>query len=241
MAPEKAKDAEKLAKATLKIAKQNRKKVSLVVCPPAVHLPLLQKSVKALVRGGQLAATNTDIAQTGSISSGMLKSYGAAYCIAGHSESRFAGVTNEMVRGQVLNILSKGISPILCVGEEKRDTQGWYLSSVKEQLESVLRSVPKSSSKKIVIAYEPVWAIGKNAEREATAVECEEMVIFIRKVIADIFDEKTSMIPRILYGGSVDEKNAKTFLTDGKAQGLLVGRVSLDPKRFASLVEAISK
>ncbi len=240
MAPEKALDALSLAKKTLALARQY-KKITFVSCVPAIHLPSLSKQIKTTLHlGVQQVAASAEIAQTGLVSVGMAKSYGATYAIVGHSESRARGESDDMVRDIAVSLLQKKITPIVCVGERERDTHGWYLSTVKEQVEKVITAIPKAQLKSLVIAYEPIWAIGKNAAREATALECREMVIFIRKVIADAIGEKESQKVTILYGGSVNEINAASFITEGAAQGFLVGRVSLDSKRFGMLAKQIA-
>ncbi len=240
MAPEKSTEAITLAKKTLAIAR-TYKKIKIVSCVPAIHLPFIAKQIKTtLAFGGQSVASSPDIAQTGLTSAGMIKSYGAQYCIVGHSESRARGESDESVATQTQNLLQKKITPIVCVGEKERDAHGWYLSAVKDQVEKVVSAIQKSQLKQLVIAYEPIWAIGSKAVREATPIECREMVIFIRKVIADLVGEKESQKVTILYGGSVNEQNAASFITEGGAQGFLVGRVSLDARRFGLLAKNIA-
>lgn len=241
MAPNKDSEALTLAKKIAISAKTYKKSIQTVICAPYIHLPLLIKNIKTGISfGGQNVAFSEEVAQTGLINSAMLKSYGALYCIVGHSEVRGRGETDEQILASTTSLLQKNITPIVCVGEKERDSHGWYLSSVKEQVEKVFLGVPKNQIKKIVLAYEPVWAIGKNAAREATVAESREMIMFIRKVIADITDEKIAKNINILYGGSVNEENAPAFILEGGAQGLLVGRVSLDAKRFVSLMKALS-
>lgn len=240
MAPEKATEALTLAKKTQALAKQY-KKITFVSAVPAVHLAPLAKQVKTTLSfAGQSAAASPEIAQTGLVSPGMLKTYGATYCIVGHSESRARGESDDAVAEAVTALLQKGLTPVVCVGERERDDHGWYLSTVKDQVEKVVTQVPKGKLGRLVIAYEPIWAIGKDALREATPLECREMVIFIRKVIADIAGEKDAQKVVILYGGSVNETNAFSFLAEGTAQGFLVGRVSLDAKRFGALAKSIA-
>lgn len=241
MAPDTAVQAVALAKATNTIARTYKKSVAVIACIPHTHLAGVSKAVKALSLGAQSVAPVTTVASTGMISAAMVKAAGATYSLVGHSESRAYGDTNEIVKEQLNRLLEKKLVPILCVGEKERDAHGWYLSVIKDQLESALQDVPKATLKRTVIAYEPVWAIGVNATREATPVECREMVIFIHKIIADLYDEKTSKSIPVLYGGSVDESNAGTFVREGGADGLLVGRVSLEPKRFVKIAESISK
>ncbi|MDQ5931028.1 MAG: triosephosphate isomerase [Patescibacteria group bacterium] len=241
MAPEKSTEALVLAKKTLLIAKTYKKNIQTVICVPSIHVPILTKNIKStLFIGSQSVSSNTEIAQTGLVSAGMLKSYGATYCIVGHSESRLRGESDAEVLGSTNLILQKGLIPVICIGEKERDNHGWYLSAVKSQVETVVMGVPKAQLKKIVFAYEPIWAIGSNAAREATVAECREMIIFIRKVISDVTDIKTANSIKILYGGSVNEQNASSFVLEGGAEGLLVGRVSLDAKRFGQLAKVLS-
>ncbi len=241
MAPDTLKGAVDLAKKTSTIAKTHKKNLQVIIAVPFPHISLVTKNVKNLGIAAQNISSTINIASTGSVNAAMLKSYGVSYSIVGHSESRALGDTNEMTNEQIKRLLEKKITPILCIGEKSRDAQGWYLSAIKEQIEIALEGVLKASVKKMIIAYEPVWAIGKNASREATPHECFEMIIFIRKIISDIYDEKIAAHIPVLYGGSVDEDNANTFTTDGGADGLLVGRVSLDAKRFSKLAANISK
>lgn len=240
MAPGKASDALSLAKKTLLIARKY-KKIKIISCIPSIHIPFITKQIKTTLSfGAEGVASTAEIAQTGLISSGMLKSYGVQYCIVGHSESRARGETDDEVVAATGALLQKKIIPVVCVGERERDAHGWYLSTVKGQIEKVVSGLQKVQIKQLVIAYEPIWAIGSNAVREATASECLEMIIFIRKVIADMVGEKESQKVTILYGGSVSEQNAASFITDGGAQGFLVGRVSLDARRFGLLAKNIA-
>lgn len=240
MAPEKLAQALELAKKTALFARTYKKMVKVVVCPSFIHLaPVLKLAHVPLSVGAQSVSIETEIPNTGLVSVAQLKGVGVDYCIVGHSESRERGETNEIVQGQVVRLLEKKITPIVCIGERERDAQGWYLSVVKDQLDLLLSSVSKAAFKNIVIAYEPIWAIGKDAKREATPAECREMVIYIRKLIRDVHGEKFAAGITILYGGSVSEHNAKQFVVEGTVQGLLVGRVSLDAKRFGILAKSL--
>lgn len=238
MAPEKKEQAITLSK-KLNVLIKKYKSTDFVFCPPYIYLEGIKKQVKNLTLGAQKVSTSFEVANTSAISATMVKNIGAEYCIAGHSEVRAMGETDEMINQEILNLLEKKVKPIFCIGEIKRDTQGWYLSSIKDQIQKGLAGVTTAQLKNVVIAYEPVWAIGKNAEREATPVESMEMVIFIKKIIADLYDEKSSKNITILYGGSVNENNAKSFVTAGGANGLLIGRVSLDIKKFEILLKSI--
>ena len=241
MAPEKNTQAVDLIKKTTEVAKLYKKTLTTIICPPSVFVPLAAKTIKIpLLIGSQGVAGSVVVAQTGKVSASMLKDSGANYCIIGHSEMRARGDSNTDVKEQLSRLLEKKIIPIVCIGEKTRDAQGWYLSEIKEQLETAFADIAALQAKKIIIAYEPVWAIGASAARPASPAECREMMLFIRKFLSDKYDEKTAKAMVIVYGGSADEFNARSFVDEGGAQGFLVGRVSLEPKRFAALAKNIS-
>jgi len=236
MNPVTFKDAERLfssvAKSLLRI-----KKAGIVVCPPFVYLANLKKLSRKIELGAQDAFYEEAGAYTGEISSAMLYDLGARYVILGHSERRALGEGNMEVNRKVKRALNAGLVPIVCVGEKERDEKHNYLHFVKTQIETALAGVSKNFISKIIIAYEPVWAIGKNAMREATAEEFLEMSIFIQKTLSDKFGVGNVSKTRILYGGSVNPKNSADFLKTGEADGFLVGRDSLDAKKFVEIIK----
>ena len=226
------------------------KKTEIVICPPFLYLEKL-KSANWRTRKISLGAQDTfwgDVgAYTGEVSGEMLYNIGARYVIIGHSERRNplfgGGETNGMINKKVKGALGVGLSPILCVGESVRDEKHEYLNFVKTQIEECLNRVSKNFISKVIVAYEPVWAIGKGAY-PATPEEFREMNIFIKKILSDKFGIKAIENMRIIYGGSVDEKNAEGFIQEGKADGFLSGRASLDPKKFSKIIkicEALNK
>ncbi|MBP6866505.1 MAG: triose-phosphate isomerase [Candidatus Pacebacteria bacterium] len=220
-----------IQKSALKI-----KQTEVVICAPFVYLEKLKKISRKVKLGAQNAYPGDTGAITGEVSVSMLSGLAAKYVILGHSERRALGESNADVNKKIKSILSKDITPILCVGERDRDPEHSYLGFVKTQVEECLDGVSKNILNKVVIAYEPIWAIGKNAERPATPAEYLEMSIFIRKVLNDKFGAKSIDGMRIIYGGSTNPENALSFLIDGKADGFLVGRDSLDPVKFASII-----
>lgn len=240
MAPETPAQAKILTKAIAPIVRANKKNLDFIICPPTIHLSTVAITSKALTFGGQDVSFEIKPSSTGQISSAMLASYGARYCIVGHSECRQRGDSNEIVKLKIDRLMEKKIQPILCVGEKSRDLQGWYLGEIKDQIESAFFEIPKIMVKKFIIAYEPIWAIGEGAKREATPLECLEMVIYIRKLLTDLYDEKTARAIPVLYGGSVNEINASLFMNESDIAGLLVGRASLVPKQFEAIAKSIS-
>ena len=232
--PVSLKGAEKLFISSAKLISKI-KKTEVVACPPFLYLNKLKKHSKKLGLGVQNISTEESGAYTGEISSEMVYDLGGRYAILGHSERRAMGENNEDVNKKIKRALSSGLIPIICIGEKNRDENHEYLNFIKEQLEVAFKNISKDSLAKIIIAYEPVWAIGKNAVREATPEEFLETKIFIKKVLSSIFSVKTEM-PRIIYGGSVHAKNSLFFLKEGQSDGFLVGRDSLDAKKFNEII-----
>ena len=167
-------------------------------------------------------------AYTGETSVDMLAAVGVKYCIVGHSERRqYFAETNEIVNKKAKKLLEKDVSPIVCVGEtlEERESSKMF-DVVKEQVEKSLDGIDKDMiAKKVVIAYEPIWAIGTG--KTASAQQANEMCKYIRKVVSDMYDEKTAELVRIQYGGSVKPNNAKEILNMSDIDGALVGGASL--------------
>ena len=212
------------------------KKTEVVLCPPFIYLTELKKLAKKIKLGAQNAFYEESGAYTGEVSAEMLDSLEVKYVILGHSERRAMGETNEDINKKIKSAFVAHLIPILCIGEKTRDENHEYLNFIKNQMEECLKGISGTLISKIIIAYEPIWAIGKNAVREATPAEFLEMKIFIKKVFKDIFKAKIK-IPRIIYGGSVDEKNKADFLESGEADGFLVGRASLDPDKFSKIIK----
>lgn len=246
MNPLTLKEAEKLFSGLVKNV-SDIKKTEIVVCPPFVYLEKIKSANsrnKKISFGAQDAFWGDAGAFTGEISAEMLYGVGARYVILGHSERRMLGETNSDINKKIKASLVAGVRPILCVGESVRDENHDYFNLIKTQLEESLSGVSKNSVAKMIIAYEPVWAISTTPDRrDATADDCREMVIFIRKVLFDKFGKDISLM-RIVYGGSVSEKSSEDFLKNGEVDGLLVGRASLDAKKFGTIVktcEVLSK
>ncbi len=238
MNPVSLKDAAVLFKGVA-LSTKDVKNAEIVICPP---FPFL--SVSKIVKGKKIKLGAQDVSEekegavTGQVSASMLASVGVSYVIIGHSERRKAGETNEMVSKKITQALKTKLIPIICVGESVRDTHGKYLGFIRQQLGECLSSVSKAQMKNIIIAYEPIWAISSNNGRQAVPEEFTEVRIFIRKVLSDIYDAKTAHATQILYGGSVGPDDAGGFLTEGQADGLLVGRNSLSVKKFTAVVAA---
>lgn len=241
MHPETPREAKALAQKIKALAVRNRQ-LLIVVCPPAVFLgPLTAGSSQTLKWGVQDVSLKRGAgAYTGEISASQDRYAGAGFAIIGHSERRTLGETNEIVNQKVKNALVARLKPIICVGETERDDGGKYLGPLHGQIKAALTGLKKIDLKNVIMAYEPVWAVGKEAKQADTPDDFLHHAIFIRKVVSDLFDQKTAMSLPVLYGGSVDGKNAAGFLTIGQADGLLVGRASLKPEEFKKIIHAAS-
>lgn len=172
----------------------------------------------------------------------MLKNLGCQYVILGHSERRrYLKETDEMVNKKLKAVLGIGLKPILCVGSKERNQKKEF-REIKNQLKKVLSGIKKPELKSLVITYEPVWAISTTkGGRIATPKESREGANFIRKILIKLFDKNFAKRPRIIYGGSVDSKNVKSFIYEARMDGVLVGAASLNSKEFVKLVKKISK
>lgn len=234
MNPQSQKEAEVLFRAIAK--NKNSKKIDVVICPPVLYIEKFKKISSKIVLGAQNVFYEKKGAFTGEISADMLSSIGAKYVIIGHSERRSLGETNQDVNRKIKASLSSGIIPIVCIGEIERDENHEYFNIIKNQIEECLDGVHKDMLSKIIIAYEPVWALSTTlGHKDATALDSFEMSIFIKKIISDKFKGKIVM-PRIIYGGSVDDKNCADFLTNGGVAGVLVGGASLNANKFLTII-----
>ncbi len=204
-------------------------KVDVVYCIPFVDLQtaiLSTKNTKIKI-GAQNAHFEDKGAFTGEISFDMLVDLGVTYCIIGHSERReYFNETDEAINKKLLKAFEKNIIPILCVGENlDLRNKGTYKEFIKNQLILDFKSIPEQNAKKVIIAYEPIWAIGTGLA--ATSAQAEEICAFIRNTIKELYNENVSEEIRIQYGGSVNGSNAKELFSMTNIDGALVGGASL--------------
>ncbi len=215
--------------------------VDVVVAPPFPFISEMER----LTPSQRITLAAQDVffertgAYTGEVSMSMLKSVGVSAVMAGHSERRARGEDNEEVYKDTAAILQHAATAIVCVGEQKRDHDGHYLTTVETQVRTALRDVPLNKLRRVVIAYEPVWAIGTG--KTATAEDAHEMKLFIQKVLTDLYDRKTAMKVRILYGGSVKKENAAELLEVGEVDGFLIGGASLKAKEFVHIINTANE
>jgi triosephosphate isomerase len=211
----------------------------VVVAPPFVYLEAvgrLKGAGGAFTLGAQNVHHEKMGAHTGEISPPMLKNLGVTHVVVGHSERRKEGETDEMVHKKLQAVVNSGMTGVLCVGEVSRDPGAQYLSLIEAQIKKGVANIPVSKLGKIVVAYEPVWAIGTGVN--ATAADVHEMKLFIERVFSDIYGRDQAKKVRVLYGGSVSGKNARELFEEGQIQGFLVGGASLRAKEFIEIVKA---
>lgn len=215
-------------------------KVTIVLAPSAPFLGLLAAGNRSKVAfAAQDISSRTDGAMTGESVAAVFASAGATYTILGHSERRALGESDALIAEKVQRALAQGLTPILCVGEKERDASAEYLSGLRAQIGTALALLTPKERLGVIIAYEPVWAIGKSAAEAISATDLTEMVLYIRKVLGEYVPHKApSRIP-VLYGGSVDPVNVRELAAAAQVDGFLVGRASVDPVSFAGLVKAL--
>lgn len=238
MQPATYKEAKKLFEATKKAA-EGASTISLIVAPPALYLQPLASLYKGKRIAFAVQNAHTEIvgAYTGEVSFEQAHDAKASYAIIGHAERRAIGETDDEVRAKVRAAIAEKMIPILCVGEKQRGTDGSYFTLIREQLRVGLADVPSNKLTSVIIAYEPVWAIG--AAKSMSARDMHEMAIYIRKSIVELYGQ-AGMSMRILYGGAIDETNAAEMMEYGDVSGLLIGRASADAKKLSSIFGVLS-
>ena len=219
------------------ISKISSPGVSKIICAPFVFLHLIKS--KSLIAGAQDVSTFSEGAHTGEVTAKMLASLGVKYVILGHSERRRNGETREVIKEKIFRALSTGLIPVVCIGEKERDNDGEFFGILREELHVLFKGVPKKDLSKIVVAYEPIWAISTENKGAIDSIVLRETLIFIRKIMHDIVGNKDASKIKIIYGGSVDYKNAKEIVREGGAEGFLVGKASQTPALFEKLLKSI--
>ena len=213
--------------------------VAACVCAPFTQLSALKEVFKGtnIKLGAQNMHFEEEGAYTGEVSAGMLGEIGVDFCIIGHSERRqYFAETDETVNKKIKKAFSAGITPILCIGEvlTERDS-GIAFDVVEKQLGKALEGLSADLAGRLVIAYEPVWAIGTG--RSATPEQANEMCAFIRKKLIQLYDETVADNVIIQYGGSVKPSNASDIMNMDEIDGALVGGASLKPKEFIEIID----
>lgn len=214
--------------------------VEIVVCPPFTSIETVGKVVdgSSVKLGAQNMHPEASGAFTGEVSAPMLRALFATHVILGHSERRaYFGETDAFINKKVLAAIKNQLKPILCVGETLAEREGGTtLKVVETQLVGGLTGVSKDDAANVVIAYEPVWAIGTG--KVATTAQAQEVHAFIRSLLAKIFGDAIAQKVRILYGGSMKPSNAPELLAQKDIDGGLIGGAALETRSFVDLVNA---
>ena len=215
----------------------------VALCVPAVCIPAAVRAVRDTRIG--IGAENCHFeakgAFTGELSTEMLVDAGCKYVIIGHSERReMFGETDETVNKKVLAALEAGLTPIMCCGETLAQREaGITAEHITMQIKLGLQNVPEDKIRKVIIAYEPIWAIGTGLT--ATPEQAEEVCEMIRTVVRKLYSSKNARAISILYGGSMNEKNAYELLAQPDIDGGLIGGASLVPEKFVQIIEAANQ
>ncbi len=231
-------DAKRIARRTRAVAARLAH-AEAVVCPP---FPFIAAAISRnpganFHIGAQSVSIEDGGAHTGEVSAAMLRSLGAEYAIAGHSEARASGETDSIVSKKIARILDSGMTAVVCVGEKARDENGGHFEFLKNQIKGSFEGIAEDKAKRVIIAYEPVWAVGAK-EAMATA-DINEMAIFVKKTFADLFGAEAGLKLKVLYGGAVNFRNAGEIIRTGRVDGLLVGRESVNMPGFMELLKAV--
>lgn len=236
--PIRLEEAAKLASA---IARKQKKSIAplVAIAPPFPYVQEVGKKIKKSTVALAAQDVHTEVIGpfTGEVSVLQLKDLGVQYVIVGHSERRALGETDALVREKVQLILKQQLTPIVCIGERERDEQATFFTLIENQLRSLAEVLPAAAIKKVVIAYEPIWAIGTG--NTATVEDVKEMQLFIETVLTKLYDRPTARKVCLLYGGSVKPENAALLHQGGDMSGFLVGGASLDADAFMKIVEAV--
>lgn len=215
--------------------------VDAALAPSFTLLPVVAAALKgsSIRVGSQTLSAHDGGAHTGDVSASMVKASGASFSIIGHSERR-EREDNAAIHAQLVAAASAGLAPVLCVGEKERTQDGAHFSYIEEQIRSALTGA-QSLAQKLVVAYEPVWAIGKSASDAMKPQDVRETVIFIRKTLAQVVPREQAMRIPVLYGGSVEPDNAKELFAEGDVSGFLVGHASAELDSFIQILQACKK
>lgn len=233
----------KLFAERLKGALPRVKRCSIVLCVPYVDIPAAVKILKdsRVAVGAQNLHWETSGPYTGEVSAAMLADLDVKYVIIGHSERRaLFGETDLTINKKLHAALDAGLRPILCVGEDLEQRElGVTLEFISYQLKAALAGVTPEEMRRVVIAYEPIWAIGTGLT--ASPQEAEEVCQHIRTVVRKLSSAKTARATSILYGGSMNDKNAENLLAQPDIDGGLIGGASLDPEKFIHIINAANQ
>lgn len=234
-------EATKFAKA-LRAKSRAFQGVDAWLAPAFPHIAPVAAALKGsqIKVGAQAVSAQPQGAHTGEVSAALLKNAGVSFVIVGHSERRALGESDEQIRAQITAALAAGLTIILCVGERERLADGSHWAEVANELTRALAGMPAVAGK-LMVAYEPAWAIGKSAAGAMHGDELEEAAIFIRKILSEALGREASRKVAVLYGGSVEPENAAALVEQGGVAGLLVGHASATVDSFIEILKQCRK
>ncbi len=231
--------AERLVAVSKKLLRTTEHRI--VLAPPA---PLLgafaMKNTSRIAYAAQDVSATTGGAETGETTAQIYAASGATYAIIGHSERRAAGDTDAIVAEKLAHAIAADLTPILCIGERERDRDGRYLAFIREEITAAFTPLTSKERSRAIIAYEPLWAIGKTAESAIGSSDLAEMVLYIRKVLSELLPGKNASHALVLYGGSVEPGNIRDLARATGIDGFLIGHASVDDVMFAALTKELS-
>jgi len=240
MNPQTLAEAKRIFNAT-KLGVKNIRNIEVVICPPFVCLDNLQQATGNLKLGAQNCFFEEKGAFTGEISPLILKDLGVEYVILGHSERRrIFNEDDEIINKKIKLVLKEKLKPIFCIGEnQKQKNQEKTFEVLKKQVLKGLTEVSRKLVKNLIIAYEPVWAIGSGKSCQSSYAQTVN--IFLKKIISQKYGRKTAQTTPILYGGSVNSENVLPYFQEAGMVGVLVGGASLNTKEFIKIIKTVSK
>jgi triosephosphate isomerase (TIM) len=224
------------------VAKKLSKKpdIQIVIAPPAPYIGILAPGNRSKVAfASQDLSLSAGGATTGEIPAALLSDLGVKYAILGHSERRALGETDVTVAEKVRHAFANKITPIVCIGERERDIDAKYLAFLRAQIHAVFEPLGPKERQQVILAYEPIWAIGKTASDALMPTDLTEMVLYIQKILGDYLPGRSVQDIEIIYGGSVEPANIVALSQDTGIDGFLPGHASADPDVFSALVKAL--
>ncbi len=212
--------------------------VQIIIAPPSIFLQSLASKYKGnkISLCAQNISSSEDIANTGSLSAVQVANSGGRYVMIGHSE---VGDTLDNLRVKTFLTVKHGMIPIIFIGESERDKLGKYLKNIKLQINTALKELQTKEVENVIFCYEPIWAIGQDDPMDSYDIHAT--VLYIRKVLIEVYGDKIGQNINILYGGSVNSNNIKDILSIDDVNGVVTGRVSTDTEEFVELLKIANR
>ena len=212
----------------------------IIIAAPAPYLGVFAPGNRSKVSfAAQDISSGSGGAATGEVTAAMLRDIGVSHAIIGHSERRALGDTDAIVSEKVKQAYANKIVPIVCIGERERDMDAKYLTFLRAQIHAVFSPLSPKERQQTILAYEPIWAIGKTAAEALTPSDLTEMVLYIRKVLAEYVPGNGVSKIKLLYGGSVEPSNISVLSQGTGVDGFLPGHASADSDIFSALVKGV--